>query len=128
MTARADSTNKQGAFSDEERREIARDFKGVVNMTPNQLQKWLDTDESQRVGQKKDGDESVGHGSGRRILDILSADAQGWSDDDYGHMRKVVGYVRRHMAQGPTKQDIESSDWRYSLMNWGHDPLKDKEK
>ena len=20
--------------------------------------------------------------------------------------------------------DIEESDWRYSLMNWGHDPVK----
>jgi hypothetical protein len=38
-------------------------------------------------------------------------------------MRRVVSYVHRHQAQGP-KNDIESSDWRYSLMNWGHDPLK----
>lgn len=126
MTARIDSTGKHGAFSDEERADITRDFKQVVNMTPNQLQKWLGTDESRRVGWKKDGDESVGHESGRRILDILSSSKERWSDDDYAHMRKVVGYVRRHMAQGPTKQDAETSDWRYSLMNWGHDPLKDK--
>lgn len=126
MTARTDSTDKHGAFSDEERADIARDFKEVVNMTPNQLQKWLGTDESQRVGWKKDGDESVGHESGRRILGILSSPKERWSDDDYAHMRKVVGYVRRHMAQGPTKQNAETSDWRYSLMNWGHDPLKDK--
>lgn len=126
MTARADSTGKQGAFSDEERSAIARDFKDVVNMTSSQLQQWLESDESQRVGQKKDGDESVGHESGRRILKILSAEADRWSDDDYAHMRKVVGYVHRHMTQGPTRQDIETSDWRFSLMNWGHDPLIDK--
>lgn len=38
-------------------------------------------------------------------------------------MRKVVGYVRRHWAQQP--ENIVTSRWRYSLMNWGHDPLKE---
>ena len=39
-------------------------------------------------------------------------------------MRKVAGYVKRHQAQRPKHEDIEDSRWRYSLMNWGHDPLK----
>ena len=39
-------------------------------------------------------------------------------------MRKVVGYVHRHMAQRPGG-DVAETDWRYSLMNWGHDPLKE---
>jgi len=39
-------------------------------------------------------------------------------------MRKVVGYTRRHLAQGGPDGDEEHSRWRYSLMNWGHDPLK----
>ncbi len=38
-------------------------------------------------------------------------------------MRKVNGYVKRHLGQGP-ENDVEDSKWRYSLMNWGHDPLK----
>ncbi len=38
-------------------------------------------------------------------------------------MRKVVGYVHRHLAQGGPQKDKEHSPWRYSLMNWGHDPL-----
>jgi len=38
-------------------------------------------------------------------------------------MRKVTGYVHRHMAQRPSG-DVEHTRWRYSLMNWGHDPLK----
>jgi hypothetical protein len=45
-------------------------------------------------------------------------------EQDYAHMRKVVGYVRRHLAQRPSKERIEDSRWRYSLMNWGHDPCK----
>jgi hypothetical protein len=36
-------------------------------------------------------------------------------------MGRVVGYVR-HQAQKP-QGDVEDSNWRYPLMNWGHDPL-----
>jgi hypothetical protein len=44
-------------------------------------------------------------------------------DEDYARMGKVVGYVHRHLAQRP-KGDVTDTRWRYSLMNWGHDPLK----
>ena len=43
-------------------------------------------------------------------------------DEDYAHMRKVVGNDHRHRAQEPA--NIATSRWRYSLMNWGNDPLK----
>jgi hypothetical protein len=43
--------------------------------------------------------------------------------DDYVHMRKVIGFIKRHLAQRP--ENVVTSRWRYSLMNWGHDPLKD---
>lgn len=99
------------------------DWKDAVNMTASELEKWLDTDESKDVGQKDDGGESVGHASGRRIMKLLGTKKADLSDSDVEHMRKVVGYVHRHLAQKPSS-DIENSKWRYSLMNWGHDPLK----
>jgi hypothetical protein len=37
-------------------------------------------------------------------------------------MRKVVGYINRHLAQRPSG-DVTDTRWRHSLMNWGHDPL-----
>jgi hypothetical protein len=46
------------------------------------------------------------------------------TDEDREHMAKVVSYVHRHLAQGGPQDDVEHSRWRYSLMNWGHDPLK----
>jgi hypothetical protein len=39
-------------------------------------------------------------------------------------MRKVVGYVHRHLAQGGPARDQGHSRWRYSLMTCGHDPSK----
>jgi uncharacterized protein DUF3140 len=106
-----------------DRARIWQDFSAAVNMAPAELERWLESDESKRVGQKKDGaGESVGHASGRRIVAIKRSRKAELTDDDYRHMRKVVGYVRRHLAQEPA--NVATSRWRYSLMNWGHDPLK----
>ena len=95
-------------------------------MTTSEIEKWLKTKESRTVGFKgKNGKarESVGHTSGRRIVGILGKKMDELDADDYAHMRKVVGYVRRHSAQRPA--NIYTSRWRYSLMNWGHDPVKE---
>lgn len=110
----------------EDHDQIYADFKEAVNMTPAALETFLDTDESKEVGQKKDGaGESVGHASGRRIVAIKRKKKAELTDDDYAHMKKVVGYVHRHLKQGGPDDDVAHSPWRYSLMNWGHDPLKD---
>lgn len=94
-------------------------------MDSRELEAWLETDESRKVGWKgKDGSatESVGHSSGRRIVDLLGKSEGELTPADLEHMRKVVGFVRRHLAQRP--ENIFTSRWRYSLMNWGHDPVK----
>ena len=107
--------------------EIYRDFKEAVNMTASALEKFLESDESQSVGQKKDGGEATGHKEGRRIVEMLHKKKADLTDDDYAHMKKVVGYVNRHLKQGgpDDKAKVKDSPWRLSLMNWGHDPLKD---
>ena len=109
-----------------DRDKIRKDFAEAVNMAPAEIERWLKTDESRKVGFKgADGSarESVGHSSGRRIVKLLRKHVADLTEGDYQHMRKVVGYVRRHSAQRP--DNIHTSRWRYSLMNWGHDPTKD---
>jgi hypothetical protein len=108
-----------------DRDKIWDDFGEAVNMSSAELEKWLKSDESKAVGWSGDGGgETVGHHSGRRIVEIKHKKKADLTDDDYSHMRKVVGYVHRHLAQGGPDVDREKSPWRYSLMNWGHDPLK----
>ncbi|WP_031070940.1 DUF3140 domain-containing protein [Streptomyces sp. NRRL S-118] len=106
----------------DERENTIAAFRDAVNRTAAEPERWLETDESRGVGQKKDdGSESVGHESGRRIVALLrKADL---TDDDVAHMCKVVGYVERHTAQRPDG-DVTRTPWRYSLMNRGHDPRK----
>jgi Protein of unknown function (DUF3140) len=104
--------------------EVWDDWRDAVNMTRSELERWLETDESREVGDKSGGGESTGHASGRRIVAILGKKKAELNDQDVEWMRKVIGYVHRHRAQGPSS-DVEHSRWRYSLMNWGNDPLKD---
>jgi hypothetical protein len=107
-----------------DRQRIALEFQEAVNLGPEELEAWLETEESNAVGFKRAGSrESVGHASGRRIVRLLRTDLADLTEDDYRHMRKVVGYVHRHLAQRP-RGDVTNTRWRYSLLNWGHDPLR----
>jgi hypothetical protein len=109
----------------DEQDETYAEFNRLMNIPPAELDRWLATEESQSVGFTHEGeDEAVGHKSGRRIIEIRRSKKADLTDDDHAHMRKVVSYVHRHLAQGGPAEDKEHSRWRYSLMNWGHDPLK----
>ena len=111
-------------MADEERKDVIDTFKLDVNMTAHKLEEWLKSNESWEVGQKQtDGGESTGHESGRHIVRILGKTQADYTDADLEHMRKVTGYIHRHLAQRPNG-DVRHTRWRYSLMNWGHDPLK----
>ena len=106
---------------DDDRQQIIDKFNDSVNMTRKELEDWLQTEESKSVGQGEG--ESKGHKSGRRIVELLEKNKSDHTDDDVEHMKRVNSSVKRHLGQGP-KNNIENSNWRYSLMNWGHDPLK----
>jgi hypothetical protein len=105
--------------------EIREEFERNVNMPPAELERWLDTDESKAAGQKDGGGESVGHESGRRIVAIRRKTKADLTPDDFAHMRKVNGYISRHLKQRPDRPKDELADmtWTHSLKNWGHDPL-----
>ena len=67
--------------------------------------------------------------SGREIIEILKRnpkkDPSKYEEEDIAHMRKVVSYNKRHLAQEEkAKQDTNSKSYK-SLKNWGHDALKD---
>ncbi len=111
-------------MSSKSRETIWNEWQTLVNMSPAELEDWLKTEASRSVGDAEDG-ESTGHRSGRRIVEIKRTKKDQLSDAQWEHMAKVVGYIKRHCAQGGPENDKENSPWRYSLMNWGHDPLKD---
>lgn len=109
--------------TDKSKEQTWDEWRDLVNMAPRDLEEWLKTDESKSVGNSKGG-ESTGHASGRRIVEIKRTNKADLTAEQWEHMAKVVAYIKRHCAQGGPKSDMETSAWRYSLMNWGHDPAK----
>ena len=106
-----------------EQEETLQDFQEAVNMSASEIKEWLKTDESNSVGQKDKNGKIKGRKSGKKIVKILHKDNSDYTKKDFKHMKKVVAYVHRHMAQKPSG-DLKDTPWRYSLMNWGCDPLK----
>ena len=83
-----------------DKQDVISDFNELVNMTGSELESWLKSDDSNSAGWPKsggDGDgESVGHESGRKIVEILKdnpkKDPEKYTDEQVEHMRKVVAY------------------------------------
>ncbi|KAJ5981781.1 hypothetical protein N7499_009164 [Penicillium canescens] len=112
-----------------DRETVINEFNDLVNMTADELQDWLQGEPSQSAGWTGGFGETVGHESGRRIVEILehnpTKEPSGYRNQDIDHMRRVVSYCNRHLAQEErAKQDTESRSYR-SLKNWGHDALKE---
>jgi len=75
--------------------EVISEWNELVNMSAEELQEWLGSDESVGAGWSKDdgSGETIGHESGRKIIKILESnpdkDPEAYSEDDIAHMRKV---------------------------------------
>jgi len=123
-----------------------REWNELVNLSPEELKEWLGSDESAGSGWDKDdgSGETIGHErqdsrlshsnmlcsganaglySGRKVIAILEKnpkkDPSKYDEEDIQHMRKVVAYIKRHLAQeGKAKQDPQSKSAK-SLRNWG---------
>ncbi len=103
--------------------DVYNDFTSLVNMTANELDNWLRTDESKSAGQDSGDGEAIGHKSGKLIVDILRKPKNELTDDDYHQMGRVISYISRHTAQEPDG-DKSDTNWNYSLKNWGYDYTK----
>ena len=111
-------------LSPDHERAIRAEFGTLVNLEPAELEAWLKRPESSKVGMVRRGEtESVGRQSAKKILAIKAKRVDDLTDGDYAHMKKVIGYCHRHLAQRPAG-DVHDTRWRWSLMNWGHDPLR----
>jgi hypothetical protein len=116
-------------LSPDHERAIRAEFDALMNLEPAELKAWLKRPESLKVGMIRRGEtESVGRQSAKKILAIQATPVEDLTDADYRHMKKVIGFCRRHLAQRPLALskggDVEHTRWRWSLMNWGHDPLR----
>ena len=83
-----------------DRKDVIVEFNGFVNMDVADLESWLKTPESKGAGWTNGNDqgngETVGHDSGRKIVEILKSnpgqEPDQYTDEQIAHMRKVVSY------------------------------------
>jgi hypothetical protein len=120
---------------------VIEEFNELVNMTADELKQWLNTEDSKTAGWtggSGEGGETVGHDSGNKIVKILESNPDKkedkYAEEDIDHMRKVVSYCKRHLAQESSMAERKSEDELKqtksykSLKNWGHDSLKQSSK
>lgn len=77
--------------------QVIEEFKEYVNMTPDELEAWLKTQNSIGAGITHEGaSESVGHESGGHILDIMKRNPTGnegnYNDGRSLHKMSDVGW------------------------------------
>ena len=106
--------------------EVRIRFAQLVNMSWREIAAWHKTKQSASVGQDSGDGVSVGVKAGRRTIELLQ-NARAPNAGEIKHMRRVVSFIARLRTQAP-RRNRETSRWRYALMNWGHDPLKEREE
>jgi Protein of unknown function (DUF3140) len=86
----------------ENKQQVIADFDEVANMTPEELEEWLEIDESREVGQKDADGESTGHRSGRRIVEIPTR------EEVRPHRRRPRSHEKRHwLRKAPPEAEAE---------------------
>jgi hypothetical protein len=92
-----------------------REFNHAVNMTPAELEAWLDA-EGARNGQ-------IATEGTQRILDILSKPRPELTPEDAAVMESVIGRIRLE-HRDDLRPAAGDDAWRHRLMALGHDPAK----
>ncbi|KAI8981310.1 hypothetical protein BD414DRAFT_420212 [Trametes punicea] len=90
------------------REEVIAQFNEEVNMTADELEQWLEDPKSSKAGT------GVGVESGHKIVEILrknpEKDPEKYDDEDIEHMRRVVSYAKRHLAQEEHLKDTKTRE------------------
>ncbi|KAL9935038.1 hypothetical protein V8E36_006114 [Tilletia maclaganii] len=94
--------------------QVIEEFNEYINMSADELESWLESDDSKGSGWGGEGGETVGHNSGTKIVDILrrnpDKDPEKYTEDDLAHMRKVASYCKRHLAQEDKLKESKSRE------------------
>lgn len=99
-------------------RYVVQEFRDVVNMTPDEIERWQQTPEAQSAPDA---------GEAGRIVALLRKPEDKYTDGDIAEMQTVIDAVRERLALArPPERHVADSTWRSGLVNWGHDPLKDQ--
>ena len=101
--------------------ELWQQFHDVVNMTSRELGAWL---RESTAGQETEPlPDQAGPAVGRQVLAILGKRRADLTREDAEVMAGVVDRIRTQRGEQPSSTAGDTA-WRHSLMDLGHDPLK----
>ncbi len=99
-----------------------QEFHATVNMTSEELRGWLLTDASGETAMPADPGLELPE-LGTKIVQLLRKRKVDLTSDDLAVMEQVADYVAERKANPPADGERDE-EWRHSLMNVGHDPLR----
>lgn len=115
---------------DDKQKELYKEWKKLVNMTPSQLQAFLDSDEGKEAGlsRKEAGKLGIRNGrdSARAIIKMKGKGVDSWNKNDWEWARHQVNFINRMSGnKGPLLDEKGRKTRLYlSLLIWGNDPRK----
>jgi hypothetical protein len=106
------------------REDIFTEFRSKVNMSPLEIEKWLETKTSKAPAAESCQSEFVIEKRvSQKIIRMLLKRKVLLTKGDYECMEKVSHHIDKLYDQKP-QENMLVSNWRYALMNLGHDPYK----
>ena len=106
------------------REDIYAEFRTKVNMSPLEMENWLDSKTSKSPGEESSLSEFViDKKTSQKIIKILLKRKVLLTKGDYECMEKVSNHIDKLYDHKP-EDNMLVSNWRYALMNLGHDPYK----
>jgi GNAT superfamily N-acetyltransferase len=128
-----DKLAKGGELSDENKKEIYKKWKSLVNMSKSELEKFYNSEEGKVAGLTPSQAKSQGIDSGREsarwIMKMKSTSVKDWTPTMWKWAKKQISFVSRMSGnKGPLYDEKGNKTRKHtSLLIWGHNPKKKAE-
>jgi hypothetical protein len=115
-----------------EQDELYAEWKRLVNMTPSELERFMQSEEGRRAGLSASEAKAQGIGRGRdsarAILRMKSKPKSEWTSTDWDWAKRQVSFIKRMRGASGKLEDAQGRPTRklLALKIWGHDPRKMK--
>ena len=107
------------------REDVYAEFRTLINMSPLELEKWLETKTSKAPAEDNGESELIiDKKTSLKIIKVLMKKKFMLTKGDYECMERVTNHIGELYQNKPDIDNLVISNWRYALMNLGHDPLK----
>ena len=116
----------------EDQKETYSKWKSLVNMSPSELKKFIDSDEGKVAGLSKEEASKLnisrGRDSAKAILRMKSKKVSDWTSLDWEWAKKQNSFIPRMLGNPGKLFDEKGRKTRkyLSLLIWGHNPKKSK--